>query len=97
VSATPEPDRIEYCCNGKVLTDGTFPYPLGHQTSYGACLALNRQMLLAYWRKEGNTLHPMHKVKTPPDLVRIVTKDGTVICQWSKDDELAYTNISSLS
>jgi hypothetical protein len=95
VSATAEPDRIEYCCNGKVLTDSTFTYPLGHQTSYIACLALNRQLLLTYWRKEGNTLRPMHKVKTPPDSVRTVTKDGTEICQWSKDDELAFTYFSS--
>jgi hypothetical protein len=90
VPATPEPDRIEYCSNGKVLPDhGTFPYPLGHRTSYSACLALVQQMFRTYWRKEGHTLHPMHKGKPLPDLVRVVTEDDTVICQWSKDDELA--------
>lgn len=86
---TGEPDRIEYCLRGKVVTDpGAFPYPLGHRTSYGACLALVQTMLRTYWRKDGGALHRMHKGEPYPDAVRVVTKDGTIICQWSKVDEL---------
>jgi hypothetical protein len=92
VSAAAEPDRIEYCLNGKVLTDPSpLPYPLGHGMSYSDCLVTTQTLFRAYWHNIGGTLQPMHKGKPLPDLVRVVTKDGTIVCQWSKQDEAAHT------
>jgi hypothetical protein len=80
-----EPDRIEYCLlSGEVLN--SFPFPCGHEISYGHCLSLAQQCLSTYWRDEGGTLRPTTKIKPLPQLVRVVGDNGEEICRWSVDD-----------
>jgi hypothetical protein len=81
-----EPARIEYCSLSGEILEPTFDYPIGRGTSFGDCEALARHLLVARWRREGDALIPMIS-KPHSKMVRVVTDDGKVICQWSVDDE----------
>jgi hypothetical protein len=84
-----EPDKIEYCrSSGDVLN--SFDYPLGHETSRAACLAIAKRLLGTYWQQADGEPQPMTKVRPLPDFVRVVDNKGEEICRWSVDDLQAH-------
>ncbi len=68
----------------------SFDYPLGHETSRAACLAVAQHLLGSYWRRVNGELQPMTKVKPLPDFVRVVDNKGDEICRWSVGDLQAH-------
>jgi hypothetical protein len=82
-----EPHEIEYCrSNGELLDNERYPYPIGHETSPAACLALAQHLLNSWWRVANGKLEPMSKSRSLPELVRITNIRGEEICRWSIDD-----------
>jgi hypothetical protein len=84
-----EPDKIEYCRSSGDVLD-SFDYPLGHETSRAACLAIAKRLLGTYWQQVDGKPQPMTKVRPLPDFVRVVDNKGEEICRWSVGDLQAH-------
>jgi hypothetical protein len=86
-AARLEPQAIEYCqLNGNMLDGQRYPYPIGHETSPEACLAVAQHLLNSWWRLIDGKLEPMSKVRPLPELIRIIDIGGGEICSWSVND-----------
>jgi hypothetical protein len=87
MTTIPEPVALEMCMGTKAVE--RYPYPLGHRTTYGACLERAQSAFRIYWHRRETTLFKVHPNLRPyPDSVRVVAADGTPIASWSIDDEL---------
>lgn len=90
-----KPARIEYCAGPQVIE--SHEYPIGRLMDYASCVALTQSALRIYWRRSGDTLHKMHKLKPYPDSARVVAEDGSVICRWTIDEELGCRPMAAAS
>jgi len=79
-----EPNHIEYLTQGGVVAN-RFPFPYG--VLFADALPLAQTCLRTYWRSSGGRLWQMQKGSYYPHTVRVLTQDGDVVAQWSKDDE----------
>lgn len=85
------PREIQYCLKSGATLQA-FPFPDRYGTTYFDCEALVQRFLGTYWRVEGGALIPKHKSSKSnplPELVRVMSDDGSVFCQFSIDDMLS--------
>ena len=79
-----EPDRIEDLTQDGVVMNHS-PFPLG--VRFADALPLAQRLLRTYWRSSGGRLWQTQKGRDFPHTVRVLSQDGAVVAQWSKDDE----------